>query len=166
MDLAPERRLFMGLGLLLSAVFLGYPLIFMPSYISENTPFPKPLSKAEETRLLKILQEEKCIEERSDAGSSQMEMYRGGCTPAPAGIRPSDCSADAIKKDAKEKLINHNMRLVAHVAKKYSNTGIEQEDLISIGSVGLIKAIDSYSPQRSTRLGTYAARCIENAIHA
>ena len=72
----------MGLGLLLSAVFLGYPLIFMPSYISENTPFPKPLSKAEETRLLKALHGE-----------------------APAGIRPSDCSADAIKKDAKEKLI-------------------------------------------------------------
>ena len=67
-------------------------------------------------------------------------------------------------KDARNKLIEHNLRLVAHIAKKYEGGRDLQEDLISIGTIGLIKAIDSYKPQKSTKLGTYAARCIENEI--
>lgn len=66
-------------------------------------------------------------------------------------------------KDAKEKLINHNMRLVAHVVKKYSGAA-ETDDLISVGSIGLIKAINTYSPDKGTALATYTARCIENEI--
>ncbi|MEG0275471.1 MAG: RNA polymerase sporulation sigma factor SigK [Coprobacillus sp.] len=67
-------------------------------------------------------------------------------------------------KDARNQLIEHNLRLVAHIAKKYDGGKDLQEDLISIGTIGLIKAIDSYKPDKSTKLGTYAARCIENEI--
>ena len=66
-------------------------------------------------------------------------------------------------KDARDKLINHNMRLVAHVVKKY-NGSAETDDLISVGSIGLIKAINSYNPDKGTGLATYTARCIENEI--
>lgn len=65
---------------------------------------------------------------------------------------------------AREKLIEHNLRLVAHIIKKYYSISLEQEDLISIGTVGLIKAIDSFNSEKGTRLATYAARCIENEI--
>jgi RNA polymerase sporulation-specific sigma factor len=67
-------------------------------------------------------------------------------------------------RDARSILIEHNLRLVAHVIKKFENTGDDQEDLISIGTVGLIKAIDSFRDDKGTRLATYAARCIENEI--
>ena len=65
---------------------------------------------------------------------------------------------------ARNKLIEHNLRLVAHIVKKFENTGEEPEDLISIGTIGLIKAIESYSEGKGTKLATYAARCIENEI--
>ena len=64
---------------------------------------------------------------------------------------------------ARDKLIRHNMRLVAHVVKKYTGAA-ETDDMISVGSIGLIKAIDTYEPSRGTRLATYTARCIENEI--
>lgn len=64
---------------------------------------------------------------------------------------------------AKEKLISHNLRLVAHIVKKYSGAG-EADDLISVGSMGLIKAINSFEYDKGTQLSTYAARCIENEI--
>lgn len=66
-------------------------------------------------------------------------------------------------KKAKDKLINHNLRLVAHIVKKYSGSG-EADDLISVGSIGLIKAINSFEYGKGTQLSTYAARCIENEI--
>ena len=73
-----------------------------------------------------------------------------------------------MKKDcdneARSKLIEHNLRLVAHIIKKYYSAYGEQEDLISIGTIGLIKAIDSFDAEKGTRLATYAARCIENEI--
>ncbi|MCP8616944.1 RNA polymerase sporulation sigma factor SigK [Salirhabdus salicampi] len=65
---------------------------------------------------------------------------------------------------ARNMLIEHNLRLVAHIVKKYENTNEDQEDLISIGTIGLIKGIESYSPDKGTKLATYAARCIENEI--
>ncbi len=64
---------------------------------------------------------------------------------------------------AKEKLISHNLRLVVHVAKKYSGTA-ESDDLISVGSIGLIKAVNTYEFDKNTQFSTYAARCIENEI--
>lgn len=64
--------------------------------------------------------------------------------------------------NAKNKLIEHNLRLVAHIVKKYY-TSDEQDDLISIGTIGLIKAVNTFKPDKKIRLATYAARCIENA---
>lgn len=66
--------------------------------------------------------------------------------------------------NAKNKLIEHNLRLVAHIIKKYYSVGYEQDDLISIGTIGLIKAVNSYTTDKGTRLATYASRCIENEI--
>lgn len=65
---------------------------------------------------------------------------------------------------ARNVLIEHNLRLVAHVLKKYYAQSAEQEDLISIGTIGLIKGIESFDPSKGARLGTYAARCVENEI--
>ncbi len=67
-------------------------------------------------------------------------------------------------QEARNLLIEHNLRLVAHIAKKYESSKDLQEDLISIGTIGLIKAVDSFKPNKSTKLSTYAARCIENEI--
>jgi len=67
-------------------------------------------------------------------------------------------------KDARNKLIEHNLRLVAHIVKKFENKTNENDDLISIGTIGLIKGIDSYNNEKATRITTYAARCIENEI--
>ena len=67
-------------------------------------------------------------------------------------------------EEARNLLIERNLRLVAHVCKKYVNTGVEQDDLISIGSIGLIKGIKSFKPEKSVRLSTYVSRCIDNEI--
>lgn len=66
--------------------------------------------------------------------------------------------------NAKQKLIEHNLRLVAHIIKKYYANSSDQDDLISIGTFGLIKAVNTYRPDKGVRLATYAARCIENEI--
>ena len=66
--------------------------------------------------------------------------------------------------EARNVLIEHNLRLVAHIMKKYYTQTRDQEDFISIGTIGLIKGISSYKPDKGVRLATYAARCIENAI--
>ncbi len=65
---------------------------------------------------------------------------------------------------ARSVLIEHNLRLVAHIAKKYTSSSNNQDDIISIGTIGLIKAVNTYSGKKSTRLATYAAKCIENEI--
>lgn len=67
-------------------------------------------------------------------------------------------------KDAKEVLIEHNLRLVVYIAKKFDNTGVGVEDLISIGTIGLIKSINTFKPDKNIKLATYASRCIENEI--
>lgn len=66
--------------------------------------------------------------------------------------------------EARNKLIEHNLRLVAHIVKKYYAQTADREDLISIGTIGLIKGISTFDPTKGARLATYAARCIENAI--
>lgn len=66
--------------------------------------------------------------------------------------------------EAKEKLIEHNLRLVVFLAKKYENTGVDLEDLVSIGSIGLIKGINTFSSDKNIKLATYASRCIDNEI--
>lgn len=91
-----------------------------------------------------------------------------------AGSFPKPLSAKEEKKaleqmasgdtEAKNRLIEHNLRLVAHIIKKYYSNYSDQEDLISIGTIGLIKGINSFDYTKGTRLATYASRCIENAI--
>ena len=72
--------------------------------------------------------------------------------------------AAQTEKWAKDKLIVHNLRLVVFLAKKFDNTGVSTEDLISIGTIGLMKAIDTFKPEKKIKLATYASRCIENEI--
>ncbi len=66
-------------------------------------------------------------------------------------------------REARDRLIRHNLRLVAHIVKKYYPGSADTDDLISIGTIGLIKAVSSYNGEKKTRFSTYAARCIENA---
>lgn len=91
----------------------------------------------------------------------------GGSFPEPL-TREEEESCIALLKQgdiqARDKLIEHNLRLVAHIVKKYSNYRKESEDLISVGTIGLIKAVCTFKPDKGSKLGTYAARCIENEI--
>ncbi len=93
-------------------------------------------------------------------------ILNGSSFPHPlSDEEEAECLKRAKEGDAeaKEKLINHNLRLVAHIVKKY-NGAAETDDLISVGSIGLIKAINTYEPSKGTALATYTARCIENEI--
>lgn len=121
-------------GLALS-VIKGVTLLV--SYINNNA-FPQPLNEKEEAEYLKILSD-----------------YKNDAVESPEEI---------IMENARNKLVEHNLRLVAHLVKKYDGTGEESDDLISIGTIGLIKGINTYNVDRGTRLATYAARCIENEI--
>ena len=67
-------------------------------------------------------------------------------------------------EESKNRLVEHNLRLVAHIVKKYQNTSLSNDDLISIGTIGLIKAVNSFSAKKGTQLATYAAKCIENEV--
>lgn len=96
--------------------------------------------------------------------------YIGGADVLPAPLEAKE-EEDAISKleteyaeEAKKKLIEHNLRLVVYIAKKFDNTGVGVEDLISIGTIGLIKAINTFNPTKKIKLATYASRCIENEI--
>ena len=96
--------------------------------------------------------------------------YIGGTEVLPAPLEPHE-EAVVINEltnnqsdSAKKMLIERNLRLVVYIAKKFDNTGVGIEDLISIGTIGLIKAIHSYNPDKSIKLATYASRCIENEI--
>ena len=91
----------------------------------------------------------------------------GGSFPRPLSAEEErkylSLAADG-DEEARAVLIEHNLRLVAHIVKKYYSTTCDQDDLISIGTVGLIKGITSYRPDRGVRLATYASRCVENEI--
>ncbi len=101
-------------------------IFYLALHVAPSGSFPPPLKRAEETTLIKRMQ-----------------------------------NGD---KAAKDKLVEHNLRLVAHIVKKYYTAGGDTEDLISIGTIGLIKGISTFKPDKSIRLATYAARCIENEI--
>ena len=96
--------------------------------------------------------------------------YIGGSDILPAPLEMDDEARTIRKlgteedKTAKKRLIEHNLRLVVYIAKKFDNTGVGVEDLISIGTIGLIKAINTFNPEKTIKLATYAARCIENEI--
>ena len=96
--------------------------------------------------------------------------YIGGSDILPAPLEMDDEARTIRKlgteedKTAKKRLIEHNLRLVVYIAKKFDNTGVGVEDLISIGTIGLIKAINTFNPEKKIKLATYASRCIENEI--
>lgn len=95
--------------------------------------------------------------------------YIGGNDVLPEPLLPEEESfylreLEVNSKEAREKLISHNLRLVVYLAKKFENTGVAVEDLISIGSIGLIKGINTFNPKKQIKLATYASRCIENEI--
>lgn len=95
--------------------------------------------------------------------------YIGGSDNLPPPLDPEEeakavaglCQGD---EEAKKRLIEHNLRLVVYIARRFENTGVGLEDLISIGTIGLIKAIGSFRPDKKIKLATYASRCIENEI--
>ena len=96
--------------------------------------------------------------------------YIGGSEVLPAPLE-AEKEIEAIRnlgseydEEAKKLLIEHNLRLVVYIAKKFDNTGVGVEDLISIGTIGLIKAINTFNPCKNIKLATYASRCIENEI--
>ena len=101
---------------------------------------------------------------------SREVYYIGGADilPAPLGLEEENAAISELgterKEEAKKILIEHNLRLVVYIAKKFDNTGIGVEDLISIGTIGLIKSIQTFNPNKNIKLATYASRCIENEI--
>lgn len=96
-------------------------------------------------------------------GAIKSESYPPKLTPS---LEKEYLEAYILNKDqnARNKLIEHNLRLVAHIVKKYENTNIDKDDLLSIGIMGLIKAVDSFQISSNNKLGTFASRCIENEI--
>lgn len=96
-------------------------------------------------------------------------MYIGGSDVLPPPLtRPEEAETIAAMVEgdekAKQKLIEHNLRLVVYISRRFESTGINLEDLISIGTIGLIKAVNTFRPEKNIKLATYASRCIENEI--
>jgi RNA polymerase sporulation-specific sigma factor len=124
-------------------------------YIGGSEVLPPPLDTEEERRCLIALvgrtdREDGMTQTQQTDGSVQMKKAQ----PAD-GMTP---------EEARQMLIAHNLRLVVYLAKKFENTGVGVEDLISIGSIGLIKGINTFNPEKKIKLATYASRCIENEI--
>lgn len=96
-----------------------------------------------------------------------LHVTGSGSFPKPLSKEEEEACLARIQQgdvEAKNKLIEHNLRLVAHIIKKYYASYRDQEDLISIGTIGLIKAANSFNSSKGTKFATYASRCIENAI--
>lgn len=104
-----------------------------------------------------------------DDNENKEIFYVGGSENLPAPLEPEE-ETKAIKelskgsKEARQLLVEHNLRLVVYIAKKFENTGIGIEDLVSIGTIGLMKAINTFDAGKNIKLATYASRCIENEI--
>lgn len=113
-------------------------ITLLVSYINNNA-FPQPLNEEDERHCLEILNQSRTKPHLNSGELNQTE-------------------------EARNKLIEHNLRLVAHLVKKYDGTGVDNDDLISIGTIGLIKGINTFDPEKGTKLATYAARCIDNEI--
>ena len=106
---------------------------------------------------------------KSENGEENLIFYIGGSQTLPPPLKAED-EEEMIKKldnndfEARQILVEHNLRLVVYIAKKFENTGIGIEDLVSIGTIGLMKAINTFNAEKNIKLATYASRCIENEI--
>lgn len=111
----------------------------------------------------------KLLELWSELVGARNLYYIGGTDILPPPLKGKE-EADALEsleqgdEEAKQKLIEHNLRLVVYISRRFENTGVNLEDLISIGTIGLIKAISTYRRDKNIKLATYASRCIENEI--
>lgn len=106
---------------------------------------------------------------RLGLGSPGKVMYIGGSDVLPPPLKREEegeliARLESGDEEAKSRLIEHNLRLVVYIARRFENTGVNIEDLISIGTIGLIKAVGTYKPAKNIKLATYASRCIENEI--
>ena len=106
---------------------------------------------------------------RLGLGSPGKLMYIGGSDILPPPLKREEegeliARLEEGDEQAKSTLIEHNLRLVVYIARRFENTGVNIEDLISIGTIGLIKAVGTYKPSKNIKLATYASRCIENEI--
>ncbi len=129
------EKMFVELFFVSMALSVLKGVSLLVSYINNNA-FPQPLNEREEARCLRILSESK--------------------------TEPFTLTREV--EQARNTLVEHNLRLVAHLVKKFDGTGEDADDLISIGTIGLIKGINTFDPGKGTKLATYAARCIENEI--
>lgn len=104
-----------------------------------------------------------------------LKLFKGGIyyingtinLPEPLSLEEEQLLSEKLATgddSAREKLIVHNLRLVVYIAKKFESSGVSLDDLISIGTIGLIKAVNTFSPEKNIKLATYASRCIENEI--
>jgi len=113
-----------------------------------------------------MLQE--CLHALSSFFYMALHVVNSGSFPRPLSAEQEREALLALRthgdEAARNTLIEHNLRLVAHIIKKYYASVRDQEDLISIGTIGLIKAVGTFNPEKGIRLATYASRCIENAI--
>ena len=120
---------------------------------------------AERKKTMKWL---KALLEKWGLSLSEKLMYIGGSDvlPPPLDRQQEQQALEKLEQDpaARQLLIEHNLRLVVYIARRFENTGINIEDLISIGTIGLIKAVNTYRIEKNIKLATYASRCIENEI--
>ena len=105
----------------------------------------------------------------ADEGAVDYVCGNGDALPLPLGAEEEKLAVEMLERGEdveriKKKLIEHNLRLVVYIARKFENTGVDNDDLVSIGTLGLIKAINSFKSEKNIKLATYASRCIENEI--
>ncbi len=101
--------------------------------------------------------------------SENFLRYIGGGEVLPVPFSPEEEARmlkllDAGEKEIKDQLVEHNLRLVVYIARRFENTGVDLDDLVSVGTIGLIKAVNSFNSDKNIKLATYASRCIENEI--
>lgn len=122
-------------------------------------------------RIFEILQKLKRVffVEDKEACSVDYVCGNGDALPLPLSAEEERLAVEKLERGEeveaiKKKLIEHNLRLVVYLARKFENTGVDEDDLVSIGTLGLIKAINSFKSEKNIKLATYASRCIENEI--
>ncbi|MBQ7340382.1 MAG: RNA polymerase sporulation sigma factor SigE [Clostridia bacterium] len=117
---------------------------------------------------MKLLEELKKFLKSFRVSENLLNYVNGGeVLPSPLSIEEEAKMVESMEngdKEAVDKLVEHNLRLVVYIAKRFQNTGIDMDDLISVGTIGLIKAVSSFSSKKKVKLATFASRCIENEI--
>lgn len=117
---------------------------------------------------MKLLLKLKNLLKKLDLNENLLRFINGGeVLPSPYSAEEESELVEKLAKGDKkvrDDLIEHNLRLVVYIARRFENTGVDLDDLVSVGTIGLIKAVNSFSPDKNIKLATYASRCIENEI--